>query len=227
MFNDTALLVSALTHRSYANEMQSPEITDNERLEFLGDAILGMVISHYLVWKYPLYSEGKLSKLKSYLVSRSALAGLARNLNLGEYLRLGKGEMTASGHTKDSLLANTFEAVIGAIYLDGGVENVKGFILQQIAGLSDEIARREGVENYKGALQELVQTELGQTPIYQLLEVTGPQHRRIFRVQLKLSDEYCVTAQGYSKKQAEQEAARLLFQRLKLDYTLPETSAEC
>jgi len=224
-FNNVELLINALTHRSYANEAQPLKVEDNERLEFLGDAILGMFISHYLMDKYPHYCEGKLSKLKSYLVSKSALANLARNLNLGEYLRLGRGEHFTCGQAKDSLLANTFEALIGAIYLDGGVEAAGNFILAQFTTiLGCEVTDLYEVENYKGALQEFAQMKLGQTPVYKLVRVTGPEHRRIFEIQLKVNDEYCIAAQGHSKKQAEQEAARKLFQLLKLNYSPPSNS---
>ena len=224
-FNRKDLLLNALTHRSYANEALPQKIEDNERLEFLGDAVLGMLISHYLVDKHPRYSEGKLSKVKSFLVSKSTLAKIGHNLNLGEYLRLGKGEQSGLGQTKGSLLANALEAIIGAVYLDGGIERAKEFVLGQFAGMAYETAGRDEIENYKGILQELAQTELGKTPAYKLVRVTGPEHRRIFEIELKLNDQYRVSAQGYSKKQAEQEAARKLFEQVQQNRSSPTDPA--
>lgn len=214
-FHDIRLLNNALTHRSYANEKNSRDVTDNERMEFLGDAVLQLCISDLLMKKYPVYAEGKLSKLRSSLVNEKPLAELAIAFNIGEYLLLGKGEENSGGRAKPSLLANTLEAVIAAIYLDGGLTNCDRFIEKLFSPMIDDSSPKILYTDYKTALQEKSQKRYRETPVYSLIEESGPDHNKTFSVELTLAGTIKTNGRGKNKKVAEQEAARKALEMIK------------
>ena len=220
-FADPAILEQALTHSSLAHENQDqPEETapdaqrvDNERLEFLGDAVLGMVTTECLYRRYPELPEGSLTRLRGALVSRRHLAEVARELDLGSYLHLGRGEERSGGRTKAALLANAMEAVLGALYLDGGLECVRPVIESRIVDRSVDHLRRRlsaagGTGDYKSALQESLQaSKLGQ-PEYRITGESGPDHRKRFFVEARAAGKVLAQGSGRSRKVAEQDAAR-------------------
>ena len=206
-------LQQALQHRSYVNESRDPALGDNERLEFLGDAVLNLVVSDLLMQFHPELREGDLSRCRAGLVNEAGLAAVARKLHLGQFLRLGRGEEQTLGREKDSILANTFEALVAAVYLDGGfaaAQDVIGvFFRESIRSTPVPAASPD----YKSTLQELVQQQYGTVPVYEIVGETGPDHDKTFSVQIRLS-EMTVAGSGKSKKNAEQEAARNLLEKL-------------
>ena len=209
-FRDRGLLEHALTHTSRANEDVSGGVADNESLEFLGDAVLGFVIADVLFREFPDWDEGEKSKTKAGLVSTTTLARLAERLGLGDHLLLGRGEEKTGGRRKQALLADGYEALIAAIYLDGGVEEARQFIRREFGALIDE-ARQHGVaaQDFKSGLQELVQARNRPLPEYKLVGTLGPDHQKRFEVEVVVGGEPLARATGRSKKDAEQEAARL------------------
>ena len=215
-FRDRGLLEHAMTHTSRANEDVSGGVRDNESLEFLGDAVLGFIIADLLFNEFPEHDEGHKSKIKAALVSTTTLAQLAERLNLGEHLLLGRGEEKTGGRQKQALLADSYEALIAAIYLDGGIEHARAFVAREFAALVED-ARRAGSagQDYKSALQELVQSQNAPLPEYRLVGTLGPDHRKLFQVEVVLSGEAVAEATGTSKKEAEQEAARLALEHLR------------
>jgi ribonuclease III len=214
-FRDPGLLEHALTHTSRANEDVSGGVFDNESLEFLGDAVLGFAIADLLFRRFPERDEGWKSKIKSALVSTSSLARLADRLNLGEHLLLGRGEEKTGGRRKQALLADGYEALIAAIYLDGGVDHATAFIAREFAGFIQNAHEPEGVmRDFKSALQERVQSEGGPLPEYVVVGETGPDHHKMFQVEVRVGGRTLANAYGRSKKEAEQEAARLALERL-------------
>jgi len=214
-FRDRGLLEHAMTHTSRANEDASGGVHDNESLEFLGDAVLGFAVADMLFREFPDFDEGEKSKTKAALVSTTTLARQAERLNLGEHLLLGRGEEKTGGRRKLALLADGYEALIAAIYLDGGVEQVRAFIAREFAALIDDV-HRHGVtaQDYKSALQEYLQSHDRPLPEYRLAGTTGPDHRKLFQVEVVVSGEPVAEAGGASKKEAEQEAARLALRKL-------------
>ena len=215
-FRDRGLLEHAMTHTSRANEDISGGVRDNESMEFLGDALLGFVIADILFREFPESDEGAKSKIKAALVSTATLARQAERLGLGDHLLLGRGEEKTGGRRKQALLADGYEALLAAIYLDGGVEPARTFILREFAPLIADV-QRHGVagQDYKSALQELLQArELG-LPDYRLLSTLGPDHRKLFQVAVLVRGEAIAEASGASKKEAEQEAARAALEQLK------------
>ena len=203
-FKDRRYLLQALTHSSYANERKIRKIPDNERLEFLGDAVLELVASHDIFLKNPAMSEGEMSKLRASLVCEPALAYCAREISLGRYLFLGKGEMAMGGAERDSILSDAFEAVIGAIYLDGGFTNAKEFILKY--ALNDAETKKLFYDS-KTILQEIVQAK-GQGKVrYEIIEESGPDHSKCFVVKAISLDGLETMGKGKTKKAAEQQAA--------------------
>jgi ribonuclease III len=216
-FRNQELLVRALTHRSWLSERGTPlpENSDNEQLEFLGDSILGFVVSEALVLRYPSASEGLLSKWKAHLVSATHLHRCALELGLGEYLLLGKGEEQNGGRQRKTLLANAVEALIAAIHVDGGISVAREFIEEHVLH-SLESPDMESIEtlNCKSVLQERTQALGLPTPRYSTVEATGPEHAKIFTVEVRVGDIYATRAEGTSKKSASQQAARLLIERL-------------
>lgn len=204
-FQDKTLLKEALTHSSYANEMHNG-IKCNERMEFLGDAVLSIVSAQYLFEKFPNMPEGKLSKLRSSLVCTQSLSSFARELNLGDYLLLGKGEQASGGAERPSILEDAFEALIAAIYLDGGFECAKRHILRF---LSREVENHHSnFYDYKTVLQEIVQQNPDETLNYVHVGESGPDHDKIFEAEVHLNSNVIGRGTGKSKKQAEQEAAK-------------------
>jgi ribonuclease-3 len=225
-FRDPALLNLALTHSSVAYEEQTEQNLreDNEQLEFLGDAVLGMVVTEHLFRNYPEFSEGTWTRLRSQFVSRPHLASAALAIGLGEFLRLGKGEEKSGGRKKPAIMANAVESVIAAVYLDGGMESavrlVRSWLLDETLESVVEAARAGEVGDFKSMLQEYSQAHgLGQ-PQYQLTSETGPDHKKSFVVEVKFLDPIATettlaSATGSRKKHAEQEAARLALQHLR------------
>lgn len=203
-FQKPELLKQAVTHSSYANEMKINREKDYERLEFLGDAVLELISSSFIYQNYPDMPEGKMSKLRSALVCESALSGLARDLGLGEYLRLGKGEEAGGGRNRDSIIADMVEAVIGAIYLDGGFDKAKEFIEAFV--LSD-LEKKQLFYDSKTMLQEMVQENGNASLHYEVLEEKGPEHNKEFTAAAILDGRTVGKGTGKSKKAAEQKAA--------------------
>jgi ribonuclease-3 len=212
-FSDAALLDEALTHRSYSNE-QREKCADNERLEFLGDAILGLVIAEALFAADPQRPEGELSRLRSELVNAGTLARLARQIDLGSSLYLGRGEVKAGGSDKENILADAFEALLGAIYLEGGLAAVRTVIHDLFALVMIEKMGQQGNSDYKSQLQEYLQALQQIPPEYVLIETGGPEHDRIFIVEVRIPGQVLGTGQGRSKKEAEQVAAGVALKTL-------------
>jgi ribonuclease-3 len=211
-FRDRGLLEHALTHRSRVHEDASGGVFDNESMEFLGDSVLGFVIADMLFREFPQHNEGQKSKLKASIVSAASLARLAEKLGLGEFLILGRGEEKTGGRRKHAIIADCYEALIAAIYLDGGILPAQGFIQRQFRELIEE-ARRGGVhagftEDYKSALQEWLQRSGRGLPVYRLSAETGPPHRRRFTVDVLVEGQVMASAEGKSKKDAAQNAAK-------------------
>jgi ribonuclease-3 len=215
-FRDRGLLEHAMTHTSRANEDASGGVVDNESLEFLGDAVLGFLIADLLFSEFPQYDEGQKSKTKASLVSTAALARQAERLKLGDQLLLGRGEEKTGGRYKQALLADGYEALIAAIYLDGGIEHARAFVAREFSGLIADVRRHgaAGPQDYKSALQELLQSHDRPLPEYRLVGTLGPDHRKLFQVEVVVSGEPIADATGTSKKEAEQEAARLALEKL-------------
>ncbi len=212
-FRDRALLLQALVHRSYLNENPDDRLISNERLEFLGDAVLDALTAEFLFRRHPEKGEGELTLLRSALVRTEALAGFARQLDLGRFLVLGRGVEAEGGRGRPSLLAATFEALMGAIYLDQGVEAVRRFLQPFLEQVLEEVSGRSPLD-YKSALQIEVQGRLGITPHYRTVDAWGPEHARTFRVEVWAGEHLLGTGEGPSKQQAQQEAARLALERL-------------
>jgi len=214
-FSDPMLLERALTHRSRANEDMSGGTVDNESLEFLGDAVLGFVMADLLFREFPQFDEGQKSKIKATLVSTSTLASMARALGLGEFLALGRGEEKTGGRKKQALLADSYEAVIAAIYLDAGIEAARAFVTRAFSeGIEDVRSPEFWGRDYKSALQELVQARDLPLPDYSVASESGPDHRKLFTVEVRVADDLLGSAKGQSKKAAEQEAARRAIAKL-------------
>lgn len=212
-FQNTGLLENALTHSSYANEHREGGLTSNERLEFLGDSVLGLVVADHLFRTQPDLPEGDLTRIRAALVCEGSLVEVARSLGLGAYLKLGKGEDAGGGRERPSILADATEAVIAAVYLDGGIGQARKLIRTLILERSQEAAGEAG-RDYKTALQELVQRESGQVLTYHLLNEWGPDHAKVFEVEVALNGAPLGSGEGHSKKEAEQNAARAAISKL-------------
>lgn len=206
-FKDESLLVTALTHSSRVNEGGGGS-ESNERLEFLGDAVLELSVSEELFARFPEEREGRLTRLRARLVKESSLAVMARSIDLNRFLLLGRGEETQGGRDRDSLLADAFEAVLGAIFLDGGYDAGKSCVYRLFSNSWPETASLPRTKDFKTALQEYTQQQFKQRPVYGLMRMTGPDHAKDYEVKVSLPDgrEFC--AEGASKKKAEQNAAR-------------------
>lgn len=214
-FKNPALLQQAITHKSYLNEARGKSQKDNERFEFLGDAVLDLIISQDLLLNYPDTPEGELSKMKSRIVSETALAKVAKRLEIGRFLLLGRGEEINQGRTKPSLLANTLEAILAAIYLDGGLEAANQVIEKIFKDEIEGLLKTEAFTDYKTELQELCQRDYEILPAYTVLSESGPDHQKIFEVQLSIKGNVYGKGLGRSKKEAEQQAARETLEKLK------------
>ncbi|MFP5276459.1 MAG: ribonuclease III [Acidobacteriota bacterium] len=242
-FSRPELLVRALTHRSLAHELahengggESSLIGDNERLEFLGDAVLNLVVAEALFAAHPEWHEGELTRVRARLVSRQKMAQVAAEIDLGEHLRLSKGEERSGLRHKSTVLSDSMEAVMGALFLDGGLEPVRAFVRRQVMSgaveqLADELRSGAALGNYKSALQERLQAARAGTPVYRVKSESGPAHRRRFlvEVQLRSSDGELGSALargvGSTKKHAEQDAARRALERLDAGANLPDSRA--
>jgi len=209
-FPDRSLGLAALTHKSYTNEHREDSATDNERLEFLGDAVIDLAISHRLMERFPTASEGELSKLRALIVNEEGLAKVARALGLGDLLLLGRGEELTGGRTKNSVLADALEAVIGAVYLSNGWDKVMELVDRHFAEALAGVAEGRSGQDYKTRLQEDVQNRLRVSPKYRVTSESGPDHEKVFEVEVSINPELTARATGRSKKEAEQAAAREL-----------------
>jgi len=218
-FKKLSLLKLALVHSSYANENPGLAPASNERLEFLGDAVLDMVVAASLYRDFPDLSEGEMTKLRAVLVRRDTLAKIARALRLGDYLYLGKGEEASGGRDKSANLAGALEAVFGAIFLDQGSTTSEDFILRILNTELQKVASRRTATDYKSELQELIQASEQQTPTYHVIEATGPDHDKRFTVEVRVGNTVLGRGSGKSKKTAETEAARSTLERLLPDFT--------
>lgn len=211
-FRDLGLLEHALTHRSRAHEDASGGVMDNESLEFLGDAVLGFVMADMLFQRFPTHSEGYKSKIKASIVSTASLARIAASIALGQFLLLGRGEEKTGGRNKQAILADCFEALIAAVYLDGGIEAARTFIVScfgpLITAAGDQVAEASFTEDWKSALQEWLQANNRGLPVYHLASTEGPDHRKRFEVEVHVEGVAVSRAEGRSKKDAEQQAAK-------------------
>ncbi len=216
-FADPQLLLRALTHRSWSAEQTTPgERSDNEQLEFLGDSILGFVVSEVLFLRYPDATEGKLSQIKAHLVSAKHLHDCASHLGLGDYLQLGRGEERNGGRERKTLLANAFEALIAAIHLDSGLEMARSFILTNVLSNLDRLEELgpEALLNYKSLVQEQAQSSGLPLPRYLIIGASGPEHAKLFTVEARIGDRFVTRATASSKKAASQLAAEGMYEQL-------------
>ena len=212
-FQNITLLQNALTHSSYANERWHNSLLSNERLEFLGDSILGMAVAAYLYHHFPDRPEGDLTRMRADMVCEASLAVIANRLNLGQHLLLGHGEERFGGRSRASILADAVESVIAAAYLDGGIDAAKGIITRFV--LCNVPATKLQNVDYKTSLQELVQQKKNQTLCYRMVGESGPDHDKVFTAQVLLNDNVVGEGTGSSKKRAEQDAARVALEKLK------------
>ncbi|MEI6490207.1 MAG: ribonuclease III [bacterium] len=207
-FKDAELLKQAFTHRSYLNEHKGSKMEHNERLEFLGDAVLELVVTDFLYKKFPKKSEGELTAYRSALVNSTTLATVAEKLNMNSFLLLSKGESKDTGRARQFILANTFESVLGSIYLDQGYAVSEKFVAENLFPMLDEILHTKSFIDAKSQFQEKAQEKVGITPSYKLVKETGPDHGKVFTVGVYIDGEMIATGDGKSKQDAEQEAAK-------------------
>ncbi len=213
-FKKPALLQQALVHRSYLNEMPDSGLESNERLEFLGDAVLGLVVASKLYDEYPQHPEGLLTEMRVALVRRETLARVAKGLSLGDFLFLGRGEETAGGRGRPSNLSAVYEAVVGAVFVDGGIQKAQKFVLKSLAAEFRELAKGRVLANPKSQLQELLQARFQKAPVYKVLRDEGPDHSKVFTVEVWGGRRPLGIGQGRSKQQAEKEAARAALEKM-------------
>jgi ribonuclease-3 len=208
-FKNKQLIIEALTHKSYKKPY------NNERLEFLGDAVLDLIVGEYLFLKFPNSNEGILSKIRASLVNESGFALLARAINLGEYMYLSLAEENNNGRDKPSLLSNAFEAIIGAIYLEAGLQKANDIAIKLLEECYPKIDLKSLSKDYKTTLQELTQATHGVTPVYKLIGSSGPDHKKEFEIAVVLNEQEISRAKGKSKKDAQQKAAQIALEKLK------------
>ena len=207
-FAHSELLETALTHSSFANEQKPQQVPYNERLEFLGDSVLSIVVSQYIFTHFKALPEGDLSKVRATVVCEKSLAGFARRLELGLFLRMGRGEEQNHGRQRDSILADAFEALLAAIYLDAGLEAVTAFLMPFVEPAVEAAIEGHRFQDYKTELQEIVQKNKEEQLSYLLVASHGPDHNKVFEVEVYLNSNPIARGQGKSKKEAEQQAAR-------------------
>lgn len=215
-FKNRTLLKEALTHPSFQKKSLKDKKANNQRLEFLGDSVLNLIVTEYLYRKLPSFSEGKLTKIKSVIVSKDILAKWADQLSLGKYIILGKGEDSTGGRKKLSILADCFEALLGAIYIDSGLQKAKKIISLFIKKETELIIKGKHGEDYKTLLQEISQKKMKCLPEYCLIKEKGPDHKKIFSIEVRLKKIVYGTGTGENKKEAEQEAAQDALKKLKV-----------
>jgi ribonuclease-3 len=213
-YRNPKLLAEALRHSSFVNETPDEKLRDNERMEFLGDAVLNLIVGHMLMQRFPDLREGDLSRMRANLVNESQLAEMARSIDLGACIQLGKGELQTGGRNKNSILAGTYEALVASVYLDGGFEQSVDFISTHFQPLIERKPQTANQLDYKSKLQEAIQTGLGSMPAYEVVREEGPDHDKTFWVSVKVAGRDC-RGSGKSKKAAEQEAARQALAWLK------------
>lgn len=207
-FKNEKLLINALTHRSYANEHLHLNLKDNERLEFLGDSVLDLMSTDYIVNKFKNLQEGEMSKIKSRLISENAFSTIATEINLGEYLYLSNGENSSGGRKRKSILGDAFEALVGAIYLDSDYYTTKNVILSYLKKTMEHLNSIEGILDYKTELQEYIQGLYKVTPEYKIIDATGPDHDKVFTVEVLINNKVIGKGVAKNKKEAEKHAAR-------------------
>jgi len=217
-FRQKSLLEQTFVHSSYSNENPDFVWPSNERLEFLGDAVLNLIVTEKLYEEFPKLPEGELTEIRSSLVCRDTLAELASLLKLGDWLLLGRGEEANGGRAKASNLANAMEALIGALYLDQGLAKARRFILRQLKPELEKIKAGKITPNYKALVQELIQGQKRPTPVYRLVEATGPDHSKQFTVEILVQGEALGSGTGRSKKVAESQAARAAWEKLRCSH---------
>jgi len=217
-FHQESLLEQAFVHLSYLNENPGFARPSNERLEFLGDAILNFIVTEKLYKEFPELPEGELTEIRASLVCRDTLAGLASSLKLGDWLLLGRGEEANGGRVKESNLANAMEALIGALYLDQGLAKARRFILRQLKLELEKIKAGKTTPNYKALVQEFIQGQKKPTPVYRLVEATGPDHSKQFTAEILVEGEALGRGTGKSKKAAESQAAKAAWEKLRYSY---------
>jgi len=210
-FRDRSLLLNALCHASFCNERSDLALRDNERLEFLGDAVLELAISDLLMNRFAQAEEGLLSRYRAALVDEAGLCQVAEAIRLGKYLLLGKGEELSGGREKPSILADAMEALIGAIYIDGGFEQAKEVVIRLFSSRMENLGDRDTIYDFKSLLQEFTQQQYKTTPTYRLVEEWGPPHEKVFRVSLSIKGAVVAHGEGKSKKEAEQRAAKAAY----------------
>ena len=213
-FGNPHLLIRALTHPSYVNEHPEGGIRDNQRLEFLGDAVLDFVAGAWVYNHYPDFKEGPMTRLRAALVRTEALAGLARQIGVGEALRLGRGERENGGRNRDANLCDAFEAVVGALYLDAGLATVRAFVEPLIEPIAERVLAEHTDLDAKSRLQEWSQSEMGVTPRYRIVSEAGPDHAKVFVAEVLLAGEVVGQGTGRSKQAAEQQAAQIAVENL-------------
>lgn len=214
-FTNKTLLDQAFTHSSYTYESADKTLVDNERMEFLGDAVLKIVVSEYLFNKFPQKNEGDLTKIRAFVVSDNSFAKISRNIDLGEYLLLGNNEKRTGGKSRKSNLANVFEALVGAIFLDAGLGKARDFVMELLAPEIEKVSRAGFTLDYKSTLQETVQKKKWPLPIYHVIKESGPKHRRVFWIEVKVKGKVLGQGRGGTKKDAEQRAAAIALRNLR------------
>lgn len=219
-FKTPAFLYEALTHSSYSNERRSQDVKNNERLEFLGDSVLSIVISDYLFNNYTELPEGELTKIRSKIVCESTLGECSKRIKLGSFMLFGKGEEMTGGRERTSILADAFEALIAAIYMDGGLEKSKEFILTQMKDKIEDSVQGKVFLDYKTHLQEIVQVNKDNKITYEIINEEGPDHCKVFHTHVKLNEKTIGVGVGRSKKESEQEAAKMALERSDLLYEI-------
>ena len=214
-FRNRSLLLKALTHRSYVNEQEMQGLQNNESMEFLGDAVLGFLVSAKIFERFPDFNEGELSKIKAYLVSAANLLQLADKVCLGDFLLLSKGEDKTGGRKKRAILVDAYEAMLGAVFLDGGIEAAEAVLARQIESLLAAFdAHRLTCGDFKSALQERLHNLGRPEPVYEVVDEIGPDHKKVFVVEVRIHDRILSRSSGHSKKEAQQEAARMALENL-------------
>ena len=216
-FRDVALLQQAFVHSSYINENPAFPIFDNERLELLGDALLSFIVTERLYHEFPNFGEGELTEVRISLIRQETLAEIASELSLGDYLFLGKGEESTRGRQRETNLADAFEALVGAIFLDQGLSVARDFVLSKLRGQLDRVRAKGVGRNYKALLQEFTQAKFKQLPTYRVIETSGPDHDKGFTVEVALEGRVLGVGSGKSKRAAEMEAARSALEKLGTD----------
>lgn len=216
-FKNEKLLTQALTHRSYANEHLQLNLIDNERLEFLGDSVLDLMATEYIVFKFPELQEGEMSKIKSRLISENAFSTIATQIDLGEYLYLSNGENMSGGRKRKSILGDAFEALVGAIYIDSDYVTTKKVILKYLDKTMEHLNSIEGILDYKTELQEYIQGIYKVTPEYEIVDATGPDHDKVFTVHVSINNKVIGEGIARNKKEAEKQAAKQALEIMRED----------